>query len=94
MLGGIRPGDQILSVNGIEFGGKSLEYVVEQMELLMENETIVILLFFIEYISLAFECGCVNWTEFCPLVPVENDEFPGLIHESRLIVVLKIFGED
>jgi len=35
-------------VNGIEFGGKSLEYVVEQMELLMENETIVILLFLIE----------------------------------------------
>jgi C-terminal processing protease CtpA/Prc len=45
VLGGIRPGDQILSVNGIEFGGKSLEYVVEQMELLMENETIVILFF-------------------------------------------------
>ena len=91
MLGGIRPGDQILSVNGIEFGGKSLEYVVEQMELLMENETIVILFF-----EWRYTIGRWKWLRKLSSGSSrkwQNFEFSGFIHESRL-VDLTLYGEE
>lgn len=41
--GGIQAGDQLSSVNNIDFRDKSLEYVVEQLELLMDDKSVDIL---------------------------------------------------